>query len=492
MLGRVRRWVPLVLFFGLGFAWLLSSPPGSGPDENSHFIKTVGVGRGDLTGDDIPAGTPQPDFAPAQWELVDNLGGVFHNPGDLPAPNVCNAFQPTMPFDCAQPPAVSGTIAQRSVHGHYLPVAYVVPGFLTLGSSSTHRAMLLGRLGFLLENTALVAIAIAALAGARTRLSSSSAGLLVLSATPLLLYQSGTLAPNATETLSLVAFVCALVASARLESRRWWWIAAIVGSFAAWTRDLGFPCLLLFLPAVGIAIPGSVHWARSRLRGRDAIAVGLLAVSGAGSVLWQLILKESPHPRWHGFTQLWSDLGLVPRMGLDSIGLLGWLDVPMDSFLESAWAVAWIVCLVALLVRASRRQRLAAAYLGLAYVVLNLALISGFREQGFADQPRYALSLLIVLAILVAEGDRGTGTTWWFRVCCAIAAAGHFSTLIQMAHRQANGLGTPIDFAHVAWAPSGGWTLVVTLMVLVSVAVAFLPGQRLPASGPADASAPYN
>ena len=308
---RLRRWAPVVLFFGVGFAWLLSSPPGSGPDENSHFIKTVGVGRGDLTGDDIPAGTPQPDFAPSQWELVDNLGGIFHTPGALPVPNVCNAFDPGKPFDCPQPAAVPGTIVQRSVHGHYLPLAYVVPGVLTLGSSSTHRAMLLGRLGFLLEDTALFPIAVAALGAARIRLSSSSAGLLVLSATPLLLYQSGTLAPNATETLSLIAFVCALVATVRLRSRQWWWIAAIVGSFAAWTRDLGFPCLVLFIPAVAIAVPVSMDWVRSRLRSSDGIAVGVLALSGAGSVLWQLVLKESPHAQWHGFTRLWSDLGLA-------------------------------------------------------------------------------------------------------------------------------------------------------------------------------------
>jgi hypothetical protein len=50
-------------------AWLLiavslmfSTPPGASPDEAAHYIRALGVGRGQVVLDDVPPKPPAPQF----------------------------------------------------------------------------------------------------------------------------------------------------------------------------------------------------------------------------------------------------------------------------------------------------------------------------------------------------------------------------------------------------------------------------------------------
>ena len=200
---------------------------------------------------------------------------------------------------------------------------------------------MLARAGFLLQDTALVAIAVLAVRRAVSRRSSTAFGALLLCATPLVLFQAGTLAPNGTEIVAVVAFLAALLAALRARSRGWWWAAAGVGAFACWTRDLGAIEVVLFGLLAALVVPGA-RWLVDRLRSTDVIAAVVVALAALGSTIWQVVLKSSLHVGLESPGTLLADLGRTVELLRESIGLLGWLNIPIDPFVEALWIAGWV------------------------------------------------------------------------------------------------------------------------------------------------------
>lgn len=484
-LGKWRRrawWTyPVLVFFLVGFAWALSNPPGAAPDEPSHFVRVIGMGRGQIVGGKLADDTKTGPFPPEQLIRINREAGYFTSPGSLPEPDPCNAFNLAKPFACPQPKAVAGTITQISFHAKYLPLPYIVPGILSRLGSTTWRALFAGRIGFLLQDTVFAGVIIGAIARRQRSLDGVGVSLLLISATPLVGFLAGTLAPSGTEILSTVAFAASFAAAVATRSSRWWWISATMGVCACWSRDLGAPLAAFFGILALVLYPDSRRWVAQRFRSRDVYAVVIVIVAAIGATIWQAIFKDPGTPKWQGFNQLWLDIGQVPQMLIDSIGLIGWVDVQTDPLLKHLWEIAWLVTIAVAVARATPKLRAIFASLVFVYVVANLYIIYSLRAVGFGDQARFTLAIPLGAAVLLAMESTGTGNWGWFRVTALVAAFGQFSTMLLNAHRHANGEAVAIDFKHVAWSPPGGWTFSLVLYVVIALMIlwpAALPYRR--------------
>lgn len=482
MLRRLRSGAPVAAFFIVGLAWVLTSPPGTGIDEPSHFVRMVGVAHGQLIGDDLAPTTPFGDLTGTALARVNSEGGAFRIPGTLPPPKNCNAGEPEKPFACEQNPVTEGDAIRISHHAKYLPGAYLLPALLSRGASTTWRVLLLGRFGFLVQNTVFFGIILVALRALGRSFTGAAMSLGVLATTPLLAFLSGTLAPSATEILASVAYLAALIAGLTRHSTRWLWIAVFAGVSASWSRDLGTVCIALFSVVGLLSTPGATKWLWSRRRSNDLFAVVVLAIGVAGAVAWQLRFKVGMRLDIHSTAQLLRDLGTTAEILRNSIGLVGWLDVRLDVGVEFLWIIGVTAATSVLWTRAKRRIRVATGALAIAYIALTLYLIGGQRAAGFGGQARFTLALPLAAVVLLITHDRVAARAvrhGWFRVACIVVGLGHFSTLLIMAQRHTHGLNQePFDFSHVAWRPTGGWPAMLVLITLASVAVAALPAPQ--------------
>ena len=476
--------VAVAAFFLIGLCWLLTTPPGGGVDEPSHYVRMVGLAHGQLLGDAVDPARPLGGLTGAQLRRVNAEAGSFELPGAVPPPNGCNALDAALPYTCPPLPTSDHPIEAVSLHARYLPGPYVLPALLSRLGSTTSRTLLLGRLGFLLQNTALFAVAVAALGTmGRTghRWGAAALAVAVLSVTPALLFMAGTLSPSATEILAVAACAAALVALARTGSGRWAGVATACAVVACWARDLGVPAVSLALVAVVLLEPGLRTWWREAGR-KHWVHVGVAGVAALGALAWNLAMKEPLAPTWNTIGSFWHDLGVVPAALRDSIGLVGWMNVRIDAFVEWLWLGVWVIAAVSVSSAAVRRVRLVLAMVLGAVLVAGVLLGGSLRTSGFRLQPRFLMPLAVVgVVVLVTATVRGaTVQRQWVRAALVLCSLGQASMLLIAAHRNAHGLtDAAIDFAHTAWGPPGGWKLAAVVAVLGCAAVAVLPVGRL-------------
>ncbi len=133
--------------------------------------------------------------------------------------------------------------------------------------------------------------------------------------------------------------------------------------------------------------------------------VAVLVVTAAASALWSLLV--TPHPP--------IDLGLALRSLGDAVsdgpnqlrqlvGVFGWNDTPMPQpvYLLSLGLLAAVV-LLALRI-GGRRDRIAMVALGVATLVVHIALAVLVEAQiGFGMQARYVLPLVVGLPLLATD-----------------------------------------------------------------------------------------
>jgi hypothetical protein len=263
-------------------------------------------------------------------------------------------------------------------------------------------------------------------------------------------------------------------------SSRWLWAATVCGSVATWSRDLGGPAVVLAVIVVALLEPG---W-RERLRERrssDVAAWSVLALAVVGAQVWQALNKASMTASFGSLGQVWARLGEVAVSARDSLGLVGWLVVPMDSVAELLWTVLLVVGVAMAALRLPPRAKAVAAALVLVYVLAGVVLSSSMKASGFGLQGRYLLPVAAVLVmVLVGYGSTGQLRWGWARVALAVAAIGQFSTLLVSARRNAIGLnGSAMDFARASWEPPFGWwpLLSVAALACIGLAALGLPSQ---------------
>ena len=420
--------VLVAAFFALmGAAWLMATPPGSSFDEPAHFVKALGVGRGELAGTPVPTlRDPRRAFYDAarrDLKSLDALVKAAETPGgrwqlrtqrlfEVPAGRTrrswgCTVFHPELSGACAKsgpvaPPPPGARLPTYA--GTYQPFAYVPAG---LALRVAHGP----ELGMRLARAATMAIALALLIAAAALLWSPRAGVfgllgLVMAVTPMVLFVSSVLSPSAAEITGALCFAAALLRLVRDEPPpRWLWVAlAAAGAVLAGARTLGPAFAVLLVVGVGLLAGPRTFIARVRAGGRAAVAAGaIVALGAAASLAWQVAYQPRPAPSRTGVTDAiapsWEHLG---RVLLEAIGVFGALDAEMPAWGYVLWAALLAALATAAFAAGDRRDRISIVGLAAAAVVVTMVMSVVYREIG-PLHGRYALPFLVVVPLWLAE-----------------------------------------------------------------------------------------
>ncbi len=468
----------------LMLAWLVTSPPGSVPDERAHLVKAVAAGQLDLAGEPVP--TPP--------GVVETFGDRATRSYSVPRRTTeaafgCNSFEPDLSSACL---VVTDRSPARhtatSYVGSYPALLYVAPGLAAALAPDPITAMYLARAVLGALNLALILIA---LRMARRAFGSLGIVGLLVSLTPMVLFLATSANVSGTEIVSALCFMTTLLASTRDRDglRRHAWVLALSGSVLALSRPAGPLWLVVEVVTFAVLAPGLRDRARAGGR-RLALAALVVVAAMALTVGWNSngpdgasFLASDPRRLARVVLSLFSDL-----VG-QTVGVFGWLDTALPAPAYAAWIVPAVVVIGVAAVRGSWRER---AALG-----LNLALAGGavVAVQGLVlgdpdrtnqlVQARYVMPVALnvvlvaghVLALRVAPATatarRGVAVLW------AVVVTVHISALYVYARRNAVGVDGPFLFAAEAgaWAPPGGWWLWAgTLVVAAATAVrAWMP-----------------
>jgi hypothetical protein len=491
----------------LGSAWLVGNPPGGAPDEIAHYLKALAAGRGELHLDRRPP--PPPDVSsldkPAQWHVVTSRL-VRIPPGLDPAPLPCSAFHPEISAGCLHAERPPGSPEGATIVGPYQPFTYVLPGLLMRAADDPESATRFGRLGFWLVSAALLAVAVLLL---RTP-GEGGYWLIGLAAavTPMVAFMVSTLSANGLEIAAGICFAAALLRLARgAEERAWVWVAAAAsGTLLALARVTGV--LWLGLAVVSVVALAGTGPARAALRrgGRHAVrATAVVAAAAVATLAWEVAVQPRPRRSIGAAVRgLRGEVEELPEVFDQAIGIFGWLDTRMPTLAYGTWKVLLLALLVAAVVVANPRQRLALAAVAVGSVVATVVVATLNRATGFGVQARYVLPFVVIVPlaageVLLAHRDRvPTRLVRWLPVAfVAPAAAVHLVGWYANARRYAVGVPGPWAFIGRAdWSPPFGWWTwlgVAGMGTLALVLAAVLaargdPGRPAMASAPAEAT----
>ena len=478
--------VPFVILL-CGLIYLVATPLDGSGDEDSHLIRMIGLSHGDLLGRDVPVDTPYGAFSGPKLAAINKEAGAFEVPQDIVPLLECTlAQQPAEPWTCPRLPLRPASELHISHHARVLPTTYLLPAVLSRLAGGTSGKFFLGRLGYLLQNVALVGIASAAIRRARLPWSGLTTSALVLACTPVLLWQTGLIAPSSTENFAYIAFVAAAVTALRLPTSRWWIGATLLGTLAALCRDLGFVFAPLLLGVLLLFTPWreTVKLFSSRARLVSLLSIGSACVLG---LVWRLRFESrtsgvdlSAHSIASAFRRLGS-------LSIDAVARLGWLDIPTQHVAGVPWATAVVAVWGTLLLRSLHWVRVIGLAVG-AWCAVNMVLILVINAKGFTwfgTQARYTAFLpvcFVLIGLATARCADEVFSGWglisdrsllW--ATCVVASTGHLITYFRTAHRWANGLSHPMDLGHAAWSPPGGWSLMTFLAFVDAACLVVLP-----------------
>ena len=481
-------WVLLTL------AWTFANPQFAGPDEHSHYLRAIEVGRGHLITEH------RPDLATGGTEAAlrrnRELTYEVHVPaGKAPPDTGCYIHDRDADASCldSQDPPREATDTTTAV-GNYQPLTYVLPGLALRLADSPGPALRLARLANALLTLALLYIALR-MAWSPDAGPISLLGPLV-AVTPMAIYSGAVLNGSGPEVAAGVAFAAGLMRLRRDESCArsplvWAGIAA-TGVVLALARTVG-PLWLVLIAAAALALHGP-RTTRAYLRagGRAALgALGAVAVAIGLNLAWE---RAHGPDLTTGFADLRSVLdeavGEWWRASSELIGKFGYLEFRLPWLEYVAWFAAGLG-LVAIALRAgARRERLVlAAAVGGALLLPMLMWIYAIRQTGYGLQGRYVLPLLAIVPVTAGELIRAHAAAIPARTRRALLVAVppvvgtvHLLAFLWNARRSAVGLDGPLAFTDPGWSPPLGW---IPWIAAATAGAAALVAAVLPRGGPA-------
>jgi Predicted membrane protein (DUF2142) len=373
--------------------WAVGVPQFGAPDEPAHIYKAYGTAHGELLG------------APVSAEFPSNLR-EFDGPDSLgpPSPSCYNGL-PDVPASCVSP--ISPHLISSAAR--YPPFYYGLVGLPVAASGESDSAFAY-RLVSAVLCVALLALAmIVAKRGLRTDVVALQLAVL----TPMALFLMASVNPNAIEIAGFVAIWACLsrvVSDARLPIG-----LLILASWLSAAVVLMRPISIVWMAGtVVVAVVAASPQRRRELLSRRVLAwaVGPTALALVGSWLWLLYSRMEIKDERLTNTL---DLADALRRSVDdwggylrqTIGVLGWLDTTLPSFVYAAWFVALGLVAVIHLRSATRRTFVALVVLVAVWLALPL-LINGFTNSraGLTYQGRYSLPIFVGAAFLPMFNDR--------------------------------------------------------------------------------------
>lgn len=465
-------WISFPVLLALMMLWGLASPLMSSPDEPAHAIRAAAVARGDLTGT-LSTRLPGTSEVEVPRFIADSMHlTCYRNQSMVPA-----SCQPALPSDPDR--LVTGyTTATLNT-----PVFYVLTGIPTLFTDGT-KTFYAMRAIVALICSALLAVMFAALwALPRRRWTTLAA---VVSVTPMVLFLSGTVNPNAVEVAAAAATLALLLQILRSETPGWvLWERILLLVVAVFllvnTRSLSLFWLVI---VAGVAfLLADTDRLRSVFR-RPAAWVGVAGIGLASvSALWWFLVPK-------GLTQEFTSAGVGSPWGeafltmIDRtwefatawIGVFGWIDTPAPGITIAAWTIAIGGLVAGAALFAGWRVRVALIVVaGTLLLLPPIVQASLAGDWGYVWQGRYTLALVPVLLIVSGLGldDRfGDRRDWRVdRVVLALVillGIGHLAAFLWALKRYTVGIAwnrTWVDMLlRPEWQPPLGW---------VSLAVGF-------------------
>lgn len=477
-----RAWVVFLvswsLFTALAALWALATPFGASPDEPAHLIKAASVVRGAFNNADAGSGS--------QVEVPQYLAWTHAQ--------TCTAFDSTVTAACIQdPPGDDAVIVDATTTaGRYNPVYYAMVGWPSLiftdGAGIYAMRILSGAIA-----SVFLALTVTVIGGwSRRALPTVALGAAV---TPMLLFLSGSVNPNALEvTATLAAFVGVFAVIARpdpalLAGRAT--IVAVAGVIAANTRAIS-PIWV----AIAVLVPlllASRDQLRALVRTRAVlVAAAAVAVGALAALLWlRLTNTVSTADEAGGEAQEVPYAGSSPLFGIglmalrfgqhlrEMIGVFGWLDTAAPPEVYALWGLFFGSLAVAA-VAVLRDRSLTTAIVLIVAVPVVPALIQGafITSGGWIWQGRYALPVLVVALVgagaLLADSFESLPSrtvTITVIVAAVIWAACHVLSFTAALQRYSVGAnGSWLDMlSSPQWQPPGG----LVPLVLAFAALAF-------------------
>lgn len=482
----LRTWGPVgLLLFALTAMWSLTMPLMAAPDEPSHVIKAAAVVRGQLGGElgEAPKDTSEPG-APTWVQVPSDVADLEDYPD-------CFRFQKKGSADCVDPleQREPGLTEAGTYAGQYPPLYYVLVGWTTIPLSGEVAVYAMR-----LVSAALCAFFLTWGIRRVVELEPRRAiwGVAV-ALTPMAMFISGSVNPNALEIATAFSFWAACLALARRRSDAdvsvppptAWFVQAVVSGAVLINLRTSGPlwALIALTVAVVAARPGAVA-ALARLRTARWSAVAALLAGGA-AVGW--ILTHNEIVTTSGLFPEYADPKLVvavvllstPSFVAQMIGNFGWLDTGSPYPTELAWyAAASALVLLAFAERGARRPRAAMALLLAAVALVPVALsIPTAEAAGIIWQGRYTLPIAVglpLLASLLMTSLRAEAARLVDRlvvVTLVLVAVGHVAAFYWAARRYADGMDGTWATLTPEWAPPLGFLPAVALYaVLIALA----------------------
>jgi hypothetical protein len=496
-------------------AWVFGNPPFASPDEPAHYLRSLGIARGELVGEpaELPVGAPPPGLSEeihrAQLAWMSQFTTVVEVPPNL-APSAwyggCLAAAPTRPATCldeAEPPR------EASLHlthvGRYPPLPYALPSLAMLPAGDALTANRLGRTAAATTCFALLALSIALLWG-RDGSRLSLLGLTV-AVTPMAVFLCATMNPNGLEIAAGIAFLSGMIRLAR-ETRPPTWVWGAAGGAAVVLALSRTPGALWI--ALGAALLVGLRGAREtlllvrRTPAPAAAAAASAALAVGATFAWEATygsraevglspVRESLEAAW----------GWLPSILEQQVGVFASLDLPMPAPAYTAWYAIVVALVVAAALSAPLRQRLVVAAALLAAVVVPVLFWAAIlRHSLFPPQGRYFLPVAAALPLLAGEAlyrnrARLQPATAYALAAgvTLVAAATQFIGWLTNARRWAVGSEGPWWFpATPDWSPPATWwpwlLAAAAGSALLAAPFVLRPAAGRPAGAPARAAPP--
>jgi hypothetical protein len=361
---------------------------------------------------------------------------------------------------------IRGQCVEATYTGDYLPVPYLLPAVALKFSDRVGPASWLTRAGSAVPALGFLLLALLLLwDGTLWSLLGAAVAF-----SPMVLFVSSVLNPNALEIASVTAFLASLLRLARapLDSPNWVWMsAALSGVIAVVSWQLGpvFVALDLLLFAALIGGSGLVMLRRQAGR-KVSLTAGALLVAGLLYVLYGAASGLS-HAivRLDRIGDLHAGVDQLNAILHQAVGTFGALTVPLPPAVTYAWwALVALLLAIALKLAAPRERTILITVCGLALLFPVLFYAVVYRHTGFGLQGRYVLPVLMTAPLLAGEIIRRTPQSLSQRASRALipgligaVAVLQFIAWWVNARAQA-GRSTSIWFLdHTTWAPPLGW-----------------------------------